>query len=421
MKIQQKYFLIAASVIFSLLFQGCVKDTVRHTYSYTWFEPVYKTSEQVRQSIKSDLPVEIKTPGKLFIKGNYIFLNEVNKGVHVIDNSNPSAPVNKAFINIPGNIDIAVKGNTLYADLYTDLLTIDIADPMNVVTKKIIDNVFPHRYYNDFIADTTKMIYSWIRHDTTVTEEYIDGSQLFSSNGGVFLATDMLSNNAAYSGGSPVGIAGSMARFALVNDYMYTVGQAELKSINISIPEEPVVAKTINLGWGVETIYPFKNKLFIGSNSGMFIYDITDAANPVQEGIFLHARVCDPVIADDEYAYVTLRNGTECQGFLNELDIVDIKNLSSPFLRKKYQMTNPHGLSKDGDLLFICDGIDGLRVLNAADVDDVKLIKQVTGMETYDVIAYGNVAIVVAKDGLYQFDYSNTANIHQLSKMPLSK
>ena len=421
MKIQQKYFLILGTILFALLFQGCVKDTVHHTYSYTWFEPVYKTSEEVRQSIKSDQPTEIKAPGKIFIKGNYIFLNEINKGVHIIDNSNPSSPVNKAFINIPGNVDIAVKGNTLYADLYTDLLTIDISDPMNIVTKKIVDNVFPHRYYDSFIADSTKMIYSWIRHDTTVTVDYNGGNPLFSNNEGVFLRTDMLSSSAAYSGGSPVGIAGSMARFALVNDYMYTVGQAELKSINISIPEEPVVAKTINLGWGVETIYPFKNKLFIGSNSGMFIYDITDAANPVQQGTFSHARVCDPVIADDDYAYVTLRNGSTCAGFLNELDIVDIKNLNAPVLLKKYDMTNPHGLSKDGNLLFICDGSDGLRVLNAANVNDVQLIKHITGLESYDVIAYGNLAIVVAKDGLYQFDYSNTGNIHQLSKIPLSK
>ena len=137
MRTQQRFFLMIAVLVFIVLLQGCVKDSIKHTYSYVWFEPLYKTTEQVRASIKSDAAAEIKTPGKLFIKGTYIFLNEVNKGVHIIDNSNPSAPVNKAFINIPGNIDIAVKGNILYADLYTDLLAIDISDPMNIVTKKI--------------------------------------------------------------------------------------------------------------------------------------------------------------------------------------------------------------------------------------------------------------------------------------------
>jgi hypothetical protein len=52
------------------------------------------------------------TAGKLFIQGHYIFLNEVDKGIHVIDNSNPAQPRNVAFIDIPGNVDLAVKGNT---------------------------------------------------------------------------------------------------------------------------------------------------------------------------------------------------------------------------------------------------------------------------------------------------------------------
>jgi hypothetical protein len=419
MRTQQKFFLLIAVIVFIVLLQGCVKDSITHTHSYVWFEPLYKTSEQVRESIKSDAATEIKTPGKLFIKGNYIFLNEVNKGVHIIDNSNPSAPVNKAFINIPGNIDIAVKGHILYADLYTDLLAIDISDPMNVVTKKIVDNVFPSRYYDGFTSDTTKVIYTWVRHDTTVTEDYSGGGPVLYGNGGIFLDATSLYSSAAYTGGSPVGIAGSMARFAVVNDYMYAVGTSDLKSINISTPQDPVFVKSTNLSWGVETIYPFKNKLFIGASSGMFIYDISNAAAPEPSGSFSHARVCDPVIADDDYAYVTLRNGSTCAGFLNELDIVDIKNLNAPVLAKKYDMTNPHGLSKDGNTLFICDGAEGLRIFNVADVNNMQPIKQIKGMETYDVIAYGKLAIVIAKDGLYQFDYSDLSNIHQLSKISL--
>jgi hypothetical protein len=421
MKAKQQYLLAASFIFFSLLFMGCVKDKVTRTYSYTWFEPLYKTSDEVRQKIRSDEPVGISAPGKLFIKGNYIFLNEINKGVHIIDNSIPSSPVNKAFINIPGNVDIAVKGNTLYADLYTDLLTIDISDPLNIAVKKIIDNVFPSRYYDGgFIADSSEIIYSWVRHDTTVTEDY-NGSGPIAYNGGVLVRADVLNSSAAYSGGSPVGIAGSMARFALTGNYLYTVGPYSLESIDVSIPENPVVVKSTNLNWGIETIYPFKNNLFIGSSFGMYIYDISQPGNPELKGTFLHARVCDPVIADGDYAYITLRNGNQCAGFINELDIVDIKNLEAPVLVKKYDMTNPHGLSKDGDLLFICDGVDGLRVLNAKDVNDVKQITQITGLETYDVIAYGGVAIVVAKDGLYQYDYTNTQNIQQLSKLPLSK
>ena len=84
-------------------------------------------------------------------------------------------------------------------------------------------------------------------------------------------------------------------------------------------------------------------------------------------------------------------------------------------------MTNPFGLSKDGDLLFICDGKDGLKVYNAANANDLQLLKTISGLETYDVIAEDGRAIVVAKEGLYQFDYTNKDRITQLSKIALNK
>ena len=36
---------------------------------------------------------------------------------------------------------------------------------------------------------------------------------------------------------------------------------------------------------------------------------------------------CDPVVVQGDYAFVTLRGGTECQGFSNQLDIIDISTL----------------------------------------------------------------------------------------------
>jgi hypothetical protein len=118
---------------------------------------------------------------------------------------------------------------------------------------------------------------------------------------------------------------------------------------------------------------------------------------------------------------VTLRSGTLCMGFTNQLEVLDISNLLQPSLIKTYPMTNPHGLSKEDDLLFICDGADGLKVYDATLPGNLQLLKTIGGFETYDVIAYNNLALVVAKDGLYQFDYSDRNNIKQLSKITLGR
>jgi hypothetical protein len=404
-------------------FSACIKDQCKKTHTYTYYAPVYKTKAEVIGNIKSNASRDIVNSGKLYIFGNYIFLNEVDKGVHVIDNSNPSQPRNIAFIDIPGDVDLAVKDNILYADMYNDLVAIDISNPSNVVLKKTIPAIFPERQYgNGFIAQGDKVIVDWRRVDTTITES-CDGR----GGWGPVRADVMMFPNTASAGASqsssnsPAGMGGSMARFTIVNNYMYAVDHHTLRSISVSNAADPVMAGSINAGWDIETIYPFKNKLFVGSMGGMFIFDITNPVNPVSQSTFVHARSCDPVIADDNYAFVTLRAGTTCGPTTNELQIINVQNVLSPSLVKTYPMTGPQGLSKDNNLLFICDGTAGLKAYDASDVTNLQLVNTISGIETYDVIAYNNRAIVVAKDGLYQYDYTDINNIRLLSKITVNK
>ncbi len=406
-------------IVLLFVLQGCLKDTMTRTYRI--YTPVYKDKSEVYANIKSNAPQAVRTPGKLFMIGNYIFLNELNKGVHVIDNSNPANPVVKTFIDIPGNVDIAVKGNTLYADLYSDLVVVDITNPLQARFVKYIPNVFPERSYGyGYSGDSSRIVVDWIAKDTTVPiNQYVSGYDMV-------LLSSFQSVNGAGGGGvmnssGPVGIAGSMARFSVVNDYLYTVNYSSLRSFSLADNQNPVAAATKYLGWNIETIYPFKNRLFIGSQTGMFIYDISNPAVPAAMGQFTHARSCDPVIADNDYAYVTLRNGTACLGFNNQLDLVNINNLMSPVLAKTYQLTNPHGLTKDNNLLFICDGPGGLKVYNASDPMNLILKKTISDIETFDAIAYNNNLLVVAKDGLYQYDYSNPDNITLRSKLNVNR
>jgi len=400
-----------------ILLNGCIKDTCRQTFTYTMYVPVYKTNEEVRANIKNQPEREMERPGKLFIKGHYIFLNEVDKGIHVIDNSDASNPRNISFIEIPGNVDLAVKGNILYADMYTDLVTIDISDPENVSLKKVLEGVFPFRYYHSsFALDSTKVIAEWVHRDTTIIQDCNDFSG-FWGRGDILAFSNASSAESQGNAGSPYGMGGSMARFSVVQERLYTVSDQDLTVFNIQNMVEPVYSRKVNIGQQIETLYPFKNNLFIGSASGMFIYDISNADNPKLAGQFGHVQSCDPVIADDEYAYVTLRSGTQCQGFTNQLEVLKLNALTNPSLVKIYTLTNPHGLSKDGNLLFICDGSDGLKVFNAASPSNIYLVKHLTGLTTYDVIAWNNKAIVSANDGLYQYDYSNVNEIRLLSKM----
>jgi hypothetical protein len=414
----KKNILYLIPVLFCIVFQGCIKDKLTRTY--TIFTPIYKEKSEVYANIKSNAPREVAAPGKIFLYGNYIFLNELDKGVHIIDNSDPSHPVAKAFIDIPGNLDIAVKGNTLYADLYTDMVVVDITNPLQASYVRHINNVFPERtYVNGFYGDSSRIIVGWTKKDTTVRLGSVCNRcyYLMASSG----AADMGVYTPGVGGGGVPGIAGSMARFSLVNNYLYTVNRSDLSSFNISNNQDPVKTATQHVAWNIETIYPFGNKLFLGSASGMFIYNISNPAVPVPEGQFAHLRSCDPVIADGNYAYVTLRSGTTCEGFTNQLDVINISNVLAPSLEKTYTMTNPHGLSKDNNMLFICDGAAGLKMFDATDPLNIVQKKQLTNIETYDAIAWNGNLVVVAKDGLYQYSYSFPDGLTLRSKFSVNR
>ena len=114
-------------LVLAVLLSSCLKD--KFTRTYTVYKPILQSKQEVRNSISSSAARQVEAPGKIFVYGNTIFLNEIDKGVHIIDNTNPAAPRQQAFIPIPGNLDITVKGNTLYCDFYDELLAIDISNP----------------------------------------------------------------------------------------------------------------------------------------------------------------------------------------------------------------------------------------------------------------------------------------------------
>lgn len=395
---------------------SCLKDNCRRTYKL--YSPIIARLTDLRASVKSQQPAAVTYAGKMFTRGKWIFLNELNKGIHVIDNSNPAHPVKTGFINIPGNIDMYAKGNILYADMFCDLVAIDITDPLHTATTKYLTNTFPDKSGNSTTSnpDSINVLTGWTSRDTTID---CAAANRFDNcpNCGIFYST-MLQNSTVPSAAgktNATGAAGSMARFAAVDNYMYAVTTRDLNVIDISNAPDPQFIKKKSIGWDIETIFPYNNKLYIGAGSSMSVYDLTDPLNPSQLSFNGHWCSGDPVVADDKYAYVTLHEANVCGSKINQLEIYDLANPTSPRLVNTYPLTNPQGLSKDGGLLFICD--DGLKIYTATSTGSVQLLKHLKAAGTYDVIAQNGLALVVAKDGLYQYDYSDLNNIHFLSKL----
>lgn len=106
--------------------------------------PVYMSYTDLRNSVRLESARDPDQLGRVYLYEDFIFLNERNKGIHVVDNRNPEVPVNIGFINIPGNTEIAIRDRYLYADSYVDLVTLDLNDPSDVQLVNRQEDIFPY-------------------------------------------------------------------------------------------------------------------------------------------------------------------------------------------------------------------------------------------------------------------------------------
>lgn len=411
----------------SLTLSSCLKDKCDTTYTYDVYAPVYLKADELRKDIQTEGPRAMEHSGKIYTYGSYLFINEHKEGIHIYDNSNPEEPKNIGFINIPGNVDMAVQNNLLYADNYIDLVTINIENPANPVFVSRTEEVFP--FYGLYQDPSLGYLVDYKLVNQTV--ELGCDNILWQNDGWGFIRRETV--DVEFDTGGPLmvngsgngatGTGGSLARFTLAQGNLYVVDQYNLNVFSLTNAAQPQKVNTVSIGWGIETIFPYGDKLFIGSTEGMFIFDNSNPEQPSQLSVFQHARACDPVFVEGNIAYVTLRDGTTCQNFTNQLDVIDITNLTNPVLLKSYPMYNPHGLSVVDNTLLLCEGEQGLKLFDATEWNKIgeRQLANVTGFNAYDVIAFSNprLAIVVGEDGLYQYDYSDPSQPRLLSVIPV--
>ncbi|MBC6108884.1 LVIVD repeat-containing protein [Pedobacter fastidiosus] len=379
------------------LFTQCKKDE----YELIQIVKMISVEEMRALPVGMTKAFQAKKTGKIYIYNDYLFINEPNEGIHIYNNSNPSAPTNVAFLQIPGNVDLAIHNNILYADNFIDLLAFDLSNMSNIKQVKRVTDVFKQLY----TAGNGKYLYTY--KDTLVKKEKANKGKMYDA------AYSSISSMQSSSSGQ----GGSMARFTLMSDYLYTVGVNDLSLFDVKTAANPLFVKSINLGWGVETIFPYENKLFIGTNTGMHIFSAIDAANPIRLSTYSHVFACDPVVVQGKYAYVTLRTGNNCRQASNQLEVVDIEDPTKPKQVSVFPMQNPHGLSVSGDNLFLCEGNFGIKSFNIADKNKVgdNLLQHLNNIKSFDVIAGPKSLIVTGEDGIYQFNYTDAKNLKQLS------
>lgn len=428
-----RFTLIFTGCLLSMAFlaTGCLKDSCNRTVTYIKPIPVYKTLEDIRVPLSVEPAQSFQNPGKIYTYGKYLLVNDYLKGIHVINNADPSNPVSESFISIPGNIDMAVKDNILYADNYIDLLAINLNDIAQPFLEKRIENAFPAEATNDqgellvgYEGDqvTEAVDCNW---NPDPSWRLISDSEDASFSGAAGSGGDSRNVNS----GSTTGTAGSMAQFAIVNDFLYIIEDADMHLYSIVNPNDPVKTTDLNVGLGIETIFPHQDKLFIGANDGMYIFENSNPSNPHLISKFEHFTACDPVVVEGNFAYVTLRADNACGGgWRDEMQVVDISDLSNPFLAlAENSVREPKGLAVKNQMVYLCDGFNGLQVFqHNYDVNQpwdssqsMESIQQINSMDAYDaiIVPKSELLLIIGQDGLYQYDITNPSNLVELSRI----
>ena len=230
------------------------------------------------------------------------------------------------------------------------------------------------------------------------------------------LVLTQLACNKESDAASPTGTGkgGSLARFTIVGNYLYLADYNDIVVFDISNPAATEKKASVNVGFGVETIFPYKDKLFIGSMDGMYIYDLADPKLPKKLGEARHVRSCDPVVANDSIAYVTLRGSGNCGAATDGLYTYNISNLTAPVQKSLLPLSNPYGLGLKDTVVFVCRGADGLSVVNVKNAGSPKLLYTITESTYFDVIPYDDLLICYVRTGILLYD---TRNVNQLVKL----
>ena len=400
---------------------SCLEDECDEVRYYTVYEPVIIAASEWRNNEFSLVgPESVCEPAGFYVYGDLLFVLDKQKGLHIIDNGDNDNPTPLAFLEIPGGSGLAVRNGILYVSQYIDLLAFDLKDPTQPALLSRTENVFDSS--SDF---TTNMMGNGdVVIDVEVGTEQIEiDCSNRSQSQPYFWYDDVLYadsrdmaivalNNANFATPTRevVGVGGSLARFTINEGTLYVVDDYNLRTFSLAEPAAPEFVTLTQLGWGIETIFPYEDKLFIGAQQGMHIYGLEDPNQPTFLSTFQHVRSCDPVVVQNDIAYVTMWGGSSCGDATDRLMVVDVSDARAPQLLQDFSMENSHGLGVDADHLFLCSGEDGLRVFDLQENGQVaEEVHHLRGFSAKDVIVLPArrelIALGWEQAGITQFDY----------------
>lgn len=201
------------------------------------------------------------------------------------------------------------------------------------------------------------------------------------------------------------GQGGSTARFAIQKGYLAVLDSTYLSTYQLDASDGSATwLDRYYSSRELETLFAYgEDQLFVGTTTGTLILKVADSGDLSLSGWVDHARSCDPVVADDQAMYVTLRNGntTDCGGsdYDNHLMVYSMANIYSPQLTASFELDQPRGLALADDWLLVCHA-DGLMVYDVSDRLTPVAVQNFSEFACNDVIVTGTQVYITHDSGV---------------------
>lgn len=228
--------------------------------------------------------------------------------------------------------------------------------------------------------------------------------------------TQSNTNNVSVNNPNGTGTSGSIARFTIAQNHLYIATEDALNVYSLEKPDEPVFQSKQDF-FGVETIFSLDNYLYLGTQTGVLIFDISNPNNPNRISTYRHVTSCDPVIVQGDFAYATLRNSSDqCRRGINCLDIINIANKSNPTQVARVDLHGPIGLGIYNNNLYVCDN-DYIRQFDVSNPNKPISIRSNGLPGCFDIIVNGDILIAVSKQGIHQYSIDQNGRLTSLSSI----
>ena len=376
-----------------LLFASCSKDNATISLTFRKGTALYADIEEIRSVELVSAPKMIENAGKLFLGDNYILIGENGKGIHVLDNTDPSNPVNIGFLQLPFTNEFFVDNDIIYAESQYDFIKIDLSDINNPIMVDRVEYAFAEAIQNAdglaLVGFSYETVTRSFKTDSEEAQALRDSYYLYYDyNNSVIPASSVPSSFV----GSERGVKGTVNKIAVYSNHVYVLSNSKLHTFQDS-PTDIMLVENTDIGWDNETIYAEGNHLFIGTQSSMIIMDVTNPSSPIETSTYNHPNSCDPVLPIGNVAYLTLRtvDFTGCSGDENTLEVLDISNIYSPEQITTIPMTSPYGMTMINNKLYVGEGTNGMSIFDAADPANPLLINSNTSIVAYDVIQHPSI------------------------------